>query len=217
MNPFLTSAILAAGPSDGEETLWMQMLVLVIIAASLGVYAFIKNRAYNRKDNRQDLEETGPEYTKSSWQSSGPHKNTSQRKDAAHQKCPAKIQDIRPHMATRPRPTVVSFVNPAMTGQKAHSESAGKEARDTKSGMELLELDLLLHIVHNTKSGDKKDITMRKLAFNELLRRENQNCIDGGALAVYAVNKGRLYDKTIQCEAMRELAQRTAHRGRTGG
>jgi len=212
MNSLLIYTILAAGPSDGEDTVWMQMLVLVILVASLGLYAFIKNRPYNRKDNGQDLEEVGPGYTKSSWQSLRPRKNISQRKDVTHQKYPAKIQDVRPHIAKVPKSTIFSFVNSATTGQqKAHNKSVGKGTRDTNSGMELLELDLLLHIVHNTKGRDKKDITMRKLAFNELLRRENQNCIDGGALAVYAVNKGRLYDKTIQCEAMRELTERTTH------
>ena len=188
----------------------MQMLVLVILAASLGVYAFIKNRSYNRKENEQDLEETSPGYTKSSWRPLRPRKNIS------NQKYPTKIQDLRAHTAKVSKSTIVSFVNPDITGQTTYNKSAGKGVRDTKSGIELLELALLLHIVHNTKGRDEKDITMRKLAFNELLRRKNQNCIDGGALAVYAVNKGRLYDKAIQCEAMRELAQRTEHTGRNG-
>ena len=76
--------------------------------------------------------------------------------------------------------------------------------------MDLLELDFLLSIVENTKGNDQNDVTMRKLNFNEVLRRGKQNQIDSNAFAVYAVNPGNLYGKDIQCEATKELARRTA-------
>jgi len=75
--------------------------------------------------------------------------------------------------------------------------------------MDLLELDFLLSIVENTKGNAQNDVTMRKLNFNEVLRREKQGQIDSNALAVYAVNAGNLYGKDIQCEATKELARRT--------
>jgi hypothetical protein len=82
--------------------------------------------------------------------------------------------------------------------------------RDLQSGMELLGLDFLLSIVENTNGDDdEKDVTMRKLNFKELLRRGKLNQADSNALKVYAINKGNLYDKDIQCEAIKTLAERT--------
>jgi hypothetical protein len=89
-------------------------------------------------------------------------------------------------------------------------ELATEKNKDLHSGMELLELDFLLGIVEDTKSNDQNDVTMRKLNFNEVLRRGKQNQIDSNALAMYAVSVGNLYGKDIQCEAMKELARRTA-------
>lgn len=97
------------------------------------------------------------------------------------------------------------------TDRIPENESTAKRGGDLNSGMELLELDFLLSIAENAKGDDKNDVTMRRLTFNELLRRENQNRIDSHALSVYAVNKGDLYGKDIQCEAMKELTRRTTH------
>ena len=96
------------------------------------------------------------------------------------------------------------------------SDSAGGE-RDLGGGMEMLELDFLLGVVEKTGGDDKNDVMMRKLNFNELLRRGKQNQIDSGALKVYAVDSGNLYGKDIQCEAMKELTKRTAHKSRGSG
>jgi len=93
--------------------------------------------------------------------------------------------------------------------EKSKGDLAAERNADLNSGMDLLELDFLLGIVENTKGDDKNDVTMRKLNFNELLRRNKQNQIDSAALKVYAVNAGNLYGKDIQCEAMKELTKRT--------
>jgi len=90
------------------------------------------------------------------------------------------------------------------------TKNAGGVGKDVKSGMELLELDFLLSIVENTKGNDPNDVTMRRLNFNELLRRGKQDQISSSVLAVYTVNAGDLYGKTIQCEATKELTKRTA-------
>ena len=79
----------------------------------------------------------------------------------------------------------------------------------------MLEQDFLLSIVEKTKGDDKNDVMMRKLNFNELLRREQLSVIDSTALKVYALNQGGLYSKDIQCEAMRALAERTKPRHET--
>ena len=113
-------------------------------------------------------------------------------------------------------------VEPKRTGpnkvveMRSSANSTGAEAkpskeRDLAGGMEMLELGFLLGVVERTEGDDKNDVMMRKLGFNEILRREKQNHIDSNALTVYAVNKGNLYGKNIQCEAMKELTKRTAH------
>jgi len=96
----------------------------------------------------------------------------------------------------------------------AKVESIKKRAGDLNSGMELLELDFLLSIAENTEGNDENDVTMRKLTFNELLRRKEQNQVDSNALAVYAVSRS-LYGKNIQCEAMKELTKRTTQHSKT--
>ena len=93
--------------------------------------------------------------------------------------------------------------------EKMENKLITEKNKDLRGGMDLLELDFLLSIVENTKGNDQNDVTMRKLNFNELLRREKQNQIDSNSLAVYAVNMGNLYGKDIQCEATKELAKRT--------
>jgi hypothetical protein len=94
---------------------------------------------------------------------------------------------------------------------KPRSGTAAAKNKDLQSGMELLELDFLLSIVEDTEGNDKNDVIMRKLNFNEILRREKQDHIDSTALAVYTVNEGNLYGKTIQCEATKELVRRTTN------
>ena len=93
--------------------------------------------------------------------------------------------------------------------EKLENDLITEKNKTLNGGMDLLELDFLLSIVENTKSNDQNDVTMRKLNFNEILRREKQNEIDSNALAVYAVNAGNLFSKDIQCEAIKELARRT--------
>jgi hypothetical protein len=105
-----------------------------------------------------------------------------------------------------------------MVGEgKPKDELARERDKDLASGMEILELDFLLSIVENTESDDRNDVTMRRLNFNELLRREQLNTIDSTALKVYAKNEGNPYGKVIQCEAMKELTKRTVHKSKHGG
>ncbi len=95
------------------------------------------------------------------------------------------------------------------------TEPAAQRSEDLESGMELLELDFVLGIIENIDGADKNDVTMRKLCFNEVTRRNQQNEIDSFALKVYAINDGNLYGKDIQCEAMKEMALRTEHKFRS--
>jgi hypothetical protein len=93
---------------------------------------------------------------------------------------------------------------------KGSGKSAGKKGSDLQSGLELLEMDFLLSVVENTAGNDTNDVTMRKINFNELLRREERHQVASSALKVYAIDEEGLYGKDIQCQAMQELAARTA-------
>ena len=112
-----------------------------------------------------------------------------------------KIVEMRP---------LVKEAGGGAAGEERAKAKMGKE-KDLASGMEMLELDFLLGVVEKTEGDDRNDVMMRKLTFNELLRRGKQNQIDSSALTVYAVDERNLYSKGIQCEAMKELTKRTAH------
>jgi hypothetical protein len=94
--------------------------------------------------------------------------------------------------------------------------SISSRNKDLAGGMEILDLDFLLSIVENTEGNDKNDVSMRRLTFDELLRREQQDTIDSNALKVYAINEGELYGKVIQCEAMKVLTERTTRKSKHG-
>ena len=100
-------------------------------------------------------------------------------------------------------------------GKSAGAET-GKD-RDLAGGMEMLELDFLLSIIEYTKGDDKNDVTMRKLVFNELLRREQLDTIDSSAMKVYTIDESNLYGKDIQCEAMKKMTERTLRKGKDSG
>ncbi len=130
-----------------------------------------------------------------------------EKKAEAKKTAPSKLVELRP------------------SGNDSSAEAAVKEKpksewakeRDLGGGMEMLELDFLLGVIEKTKGDDKNDVMMRKLGFNELLRREQQSQIDSNPLTVYAVDEDNLYGKDIQCEAMKELTKRTAHKGKDSG
>jgi hypothetical protein len=98
--------------------------------------------------------------------------------------------------------------------EKLENELTTGKNKDLRGGMDLLELDFLLSIVENTKGNDQNDVTMRKLNFNEVLRREKLGQVNSKVVTVYAINRGNLYGKDIQCKAMGELAERTMRMNR---
>ena len=202
MSYFLVQIILAAGNIDGEDTIWIQMLVLVILVALLGVGSLVKTRVSSFKDEQQNYPEGGgASYT---WL----HRLIKPLRE---------LKDTRLGILTaQSKATIkepVLFDTPAVAGrEKPKGEAARERGRDLAGGMEMLKLDFLLSVVENAEGDDKNDVMMRKLNFNELLRREQLNKIDGNALKVYAVDEGNLYGKDIQCEAIRELTVRTARK-----
>jgi hypothetical protein len=188
MNVLLTQTILAVRNSEGDDTIWVQILVIVILAVFLGIFSLAKARANKFKGNDQHLSEHHRYRQNHSGQL------------VAHNELLSATQ------------TAISNINEKkkLVG-KALKESAREREKDLHSGMELLELNFLLSIVENINGGDdEKDVAIRKLNFKELLRRGKLNQADSKALRKYAINKGNLYGKDIQCEAMKSLAERTA-------
>jgi hypothetical protein len=132
-----------------------------------------------------------------------------EKKSEVKKTATSKVTELRP---------LVEAPSPETAGQKKlKDETARERGRDLAGGMEMLELDFLLSIVEKTKGNDQNDVTMRKLDFNELLRREQLNEIDSNSLRVYAMDEGSLYGKDIQCEAMKELTIRTARKSKHSG
>ncbi len=92
---------------------------------------------------------------------------------------------------------------------EATMEKKSRAGRNLAGGMDLLEMDFLLGVIEATDGEDKNDVAMRRLTFNEVLRRNQQSEIDSSSLAVYSVDEKNLYGKDIQCAAMKELTRRT--------
>jgi len=202
MNYFLIQAILIANIGDEESTFWIQILVFLFVAVSLGVYSLTKNN--RSKDQQQNIA-----YTKSRWRFQLPHKPVALRKGIV-QEYIARMKDTRHHIPNLSQEPKLDFDSLSTASQKNPKNTLATEKnKDLQSGMELLELDFLLSIVENTKGNDQNDVTMRKLNFNEVLRREKLSQVKSKVLTVYAINRGNLYGKDIQCEAMGELAERT--------
>ena len=123
-----------------------------------------------------------------------------QKKSDTKRTGPNKLVELRPPGSQH---------NVDVAGEDKPKSEPAKE-KDLAGGMEMLELDFLLGVIEATKGADKNDVAMRKLSFNELLRRQQQNQVASNALTVYAVDESNLYGKDIQCEAMKELTKRTA-------
>jgi hypothetical protein len=212
MNYFLAQIILAAG-GDGDDTVWIQLLVLVVLAVGVGVFSLVKTRTRKFEEQEPDYpEEAGsPPQRRWRWQ----------------------FQPLRGHVARGEAGTSVSSANKrrSVSLKRAQAKTAVKEPvldfaaaertrgrkRDLASGMEILELDLVLSIVENTKGNGKNEVMMRRLNFNELLRRGKLVVVDSKSLKVYAKNEGNRYGKDVQCEAMKILVERTGHKSKRGG
>ena len=99
-------------------------------------------------------------------------------------------------------------VKPSSNENKKRSNLIRKGGKDMHSGMSLLDVEFLLSIVDNSDNGDGHDVIMRKLCFNELIRSSQRHEISSSSLKMYAMDVDGLYGKSIQCEAMLELAER---------
>jgi hypothetical protein len=117
--------------------------------------------------------------------------------------------EVRRSTGTR----IVELGGTEEAGGETAMEKKTRAGRNLGGGMDLLELDFLLGVIEGTDGEDKNDVSMRRLTFNEALRRNQQNEIDSTSLTVYAVDEKGLYGKDIQCAAMKELTRRTEQKG----
>ena len=186
----------------------MQMLVLVVLGALLGIGGLIKTRANKFKDREQDY----PEYAGAGrTQGRRLNKTLKELKD----KTLGAFLKTAQSKAIIEEPVFDFDAGDIARQRKPRNELA--EERDLAGGMEMLEQDFLVRIVEKTEGDGKDDVMMRKLSFNELVRREQLRAADSNALKVYAMNEGNLYGKDIQCEAMKELAGRSGLRSQRQG
>lgn len=196
MNSSLAEIILAAGNMDEEGTFWIQMLVLVVLAAVVSIVSLIKARAKRLKTQKQHR----------------PKGSGRLYRDSREQIRAVKDKYVEFFLKTaQPKTNSQERLFDFEAADTANNEKQ-KKARDLTSGMEILDLDFLVKIVEKTRGKNKKNVTMRQLVFNELARREQLSAISSKTLNFYTINKGNIYDKNIQCEAMAELAKRTRPR-----
>jgi len=215
MNAFSIKTIfLAASNNDTETTFWIQILVFLLLATCWWVYNLVRNKANRFKDNEQDIINQTRRYTKGCRQSKPPNTHIAGEANVTH-KYVASIQETRLPATEPPQQSKFDFDNPSITGQSQAGEKPPKQKmKDLDSGMELLELDFLLSVIGNTKGSDETNLIIRKLGFNELIRRGKLSYVSSYALKTYALNQDNLYGSDIQCEAIKELAERTAHHSR---
>ncbi len=198
MSRFLAQIIIVASDGSGDDTFLSQILLLVVLAAVVGIGSLIKARANRLKEQQQYYPE-------------GIHRQNSwcRRQIKAINGLKDKCLDIF-FKAAQPRTVTEGLVSDLAARCERRKNKAGKAGeKDLGSGMEMLKLDFLLSVIEKTESDDEDDVVMRKLSFNELLRRGQLCAADSKTLKIYAIDEGNLYGKDIQCEAMKELAKRT--------
>ncbi len=198
MSYSLAQVIIVASSGAGEDTFWSQILVLVVLAVVVGIGGLIKARANRLKEQQQCYPEGI--HSQNSWY----HRQTKTLKELKDKGIGIFFKTAQPRTVTEG--PVFDFGN--RREKRKNKVGKGRE-RDLGSGMEMLELDFLLSVIEKTESGDENEVVMRKLSFNELLRRRQLCVADSNTLRVYAIDEGNLYGKDIQCAAMKELAERT--------
>lgn len=199
MRALLALAMLAAYNNDAD-TIWVTMLVFVILAAGVGLWSFVKRKQAEFNKQKEDYSY----YNTTSQSADGKWRWKLQEK--------GKVETQKKHFTVTPSPQSssdleFSSISTAVTVKRT---STGRKGVDLQSGIELLDLDFLVNIVGSIELDDSTDVSMHKLSFEELIRRKQLNRIASRVLKEYALDKDNVYGKSIQCEAIKELAIRTA-------
>jgi hypothetical protein len=171
----LNFAFIVMGAVEDEGTFWIQLLMLVMLAAGACIYFLVKSRA--KHVERHTYDEV--------------------------------IETIidPPAVSSVSLPKPLAIKHPA--GERPAVSEIEPHRKDLTGGMELLARNFLVSIVERIDSADQRDIAMRCLCFNELVRRGQLAAIASVALKVYTLDEDGFYGKVISCKAMAELAGRT--------
>ncbi len=201
MESFLGQAIPVVGFSGGEDTVWAQILVVVVLASAWGIYSLVKRKP-SKFEEEQGYYEAAPSRQTQRHRRKRVLKELKGRGFGLFSKTAESIASSK---------KVLFDSGAGETGRegKQKVEAAGERRKDLGSGMEVLEREFLVRVIENIKNNDDNDVMMRKFSFNELVRRGELKAADSNTLKIYALNEGNLYGKDIQCEAMKELAERT--------
>ena len=196
MSEFLIGIIIAQH-SGGDDTFWVQLLVIVVLAAGVGIYSLVRKKTHKPEEHQDyaSYESSLGRQRQWRWKIQPVHKGFGQGKAAVSTSLP-KTQQTRSLTAQTQSQQTFGFA----------SES---KVRDLDSGMELLEIGFLLRVIEDMSGNDVNDVTMQRLSFEEILRREKLSRVSSKALKIYAEDEEGFYGRQIQCEAMKQLGQRT--------
>jgi len=164
---------------DNEEAIWGQLLVVVVLAAAWGTYSLARKRAKRLPGRGKFSGLAGVVRTAAGRWLGG----------------------IIQHR--------VSTVNNMPIKVAVEQPSAVQRRRDLAGGIELLARDFLVGVIENTDAVDQREVAMRSMCFDELVRRGELWSVASVALKVYVLDNDGLFSKSIHCEAMKELAGRT--------
>jgi hypothetical protein len=195
---------LAAG--DSEEGFWVQLLVIVLLAAGVGVYGIAKSRV---------KKQAGPPSARPRQQAGGGLKEFYSRFVIATRSIATRkpVSILHTHTNIENRASSNEHQDRPFFAPNQEQFRATK-GKDLKSGMELLAKEFLVGVVEETDAVERLDISMRQMCFTELIRREELSALASDALKVYILDERGFYGKVIQCAAMAELAGRTSESNR---
>ena len=210
----MSPAIVYLAAGDSEEGFWVQLLVIVLLAAGIGVYGVAKSRIKKQAGplSARPRQQAGGELKEFYSRFIGAARSAVIRKPVRFAELKKtedrrqRTEDKYPSSVIRPLSSFEA-AQPSVKGRPFFAEAT--KGKDLKSGMELLAKDFLVGVVEETNAVDRLDIAMRRMCFNELIRREELSAIASDALKVYILDEGGFYGKVIQCAAMKELAGRT--------
>lgn len=196
MSEFLIGIIIAQR-NGGDDTFWVQLLVIVVLAAGVGIYSLVRKKSHKLEEHQDytSYENAAGGQRQWRWKIQPSHKGTEQVKTTVGAPLP-KTQQTRSSTVQ-------------VRKQQTFGFATESKARDLQGGMELLELGFLLSVLEDMSSAEVSDVTMRKLSFEEILRRDKLNRVSSKALKIYAKDEHGFYGRQIQCEAMKQLSQRT--------
>jgi len=196
MGEFLIVTILGQG-NGGNDAFWVQLLVIVVLAAGIGVYCLVRKRTHKGEEQEDytSYESAAGGQRRWRWKIQPLHKSHSEAKTTVGTPAPTAYQSkLRTERVRK---------------QRVFGFASDEKGRDLHSGMELLELGFLLSVLEDMSSAEVSDVTMRRLSFEEILRRDKLNRVNSKVLKIYAKDEQGFYDSQIQCEAMKQLNQRT--------